>query len=83
MWGWVIVEFNEGNYELAVQHWMISAKMGFEESLNDIKGMFMEGHATKAQYAEALLGVSRRRGRDEGPSARGSEETRSLKCTYS
>ena len=56
MWGWVIVEFNEGNYELAVQHWMISAKMGFEESLNDIKGMFMEGHATKAQYAEALLG---------------------------
>ncbi|EJK74673.1 hypothetical protein THAOC_03638 [Thalassiosira oceanica] len=51
-----IVEYNEGNYNLAVQHWMISAKMGDEDSLNYIKKMFMEGHATKAQYAEALRG---------------------------
>ncbi|EJK45510.1 hypothetical protein THAOC_35874 [Thalassiosira oceanica] len=51
-----VVEFNNGNYELAVQHWMISAKMGYERSLNDIKEMFMEGQATKAQYAEALRG---------------------------
>ena len=35
---------------------MISAKMGFEKSLNNIKKMFMDGHATKAQYAEALIG---------------------------
>ncbi|EJK66574.1 hypothetical protein THAOC_12500 [Thalassiosira oceanica] len=41
-------EFNE-NYELAVQHWMISAKMGYADSLNDIKEMFTGGHATKAQ----------------------------------
>ncbi|EJK64283.1 hypothetical protein THAOC_14996, partial [Thalassiosira oceanica] len=47
---------NNGNHELAVQHWMISAKMGDEDSLNDIKDMFMEGRATKAQYAEALRG---------------------------
>ena len=51
-----VVEFNEGNYELAVQHLMISAKMGYEGSLNGIKDMFKDGHATKAQYAEALLG---------------------------
>ena len=51
-----VVEFNEGNYELAVQHLMISAKMGYERSLNGIKDIFKEGHATKAQYAEALLG---------------------------
>ncbi|EJK75694.1 hypothetical protein THAOC_02574 [Thalassiosira oceanica] len=50
------VEYNNGNYQLAVQHWMISAKMGFEKPLNAIKDMFKEGHATKAQYAEALLG---------------------------
>ncbi|EJK48561.1 hypothetical protein THAOC_32631 [Thalassiosira oceanica] len=50
------VEYYNGNYELAVQHWMISAKMGHEKSLNDIKEMFKKGHATKAQYAEALLG---------------------------
>ena len=49
-------EHEDGNYELAVQHWMVSAKMGQEESLNNIKTMFKEGHATKAQYAEALLG---------------------------
>ena len=51
------VEFDdEGNYELALQHWMISAKMGYEESLDGIKKLFMSGHATKAQYAEALRG---------------------------
>ena len=51
-----LVEYNNGNYELAMQHWMISAKMGLEDSLNDIKDMFKEGYATKAQYAEALIG---------------------------
>ena len=30
--------------------------MGHEKSLNSIKKMFKEGHATKAQYAESLLG---------------------------
>ena len=48
-----VVEYTEENDELAV---MISAKMGYEESLDCIKEMFMEGHATNAQYAEALRG---------------------------
>ena len=51
-----IVENGNGNYQLAVQHWMISAKMGLELSLNSIKEMFKGGRATKEQYAEALLG---------------------------
>ncbi|EJK56527.1 hypothetical protein THAOC_23568 [Thalassiosira oceanica] len=51
-----IDEYENGNHELAVQHWMISAKMGDDDSLNEIKDMFMKGHATKAQYAEALKG---------------------------
>ncbi|EJK58156.1 hypothetical protein THAOC_21738, partial [Thalassiosira oceanica] len=50
------VEYENGNYELVVQHFMISAKMGHEESLHIIKEMFKDGRATKAQYAEALLG---------------------------
>ena len=50
------VEYNKQNYELAVQHWMISSKMGDEDSLNRIKYMFKMGQATKEQYAEALLG---------------------------
>ncbi|EJK53003.1 hypothetical protein THAOC_27636, partial [Thalassiosira oceanica] len=37
------VELRNGNHELAVQHWMISAKMGHKKSLNVIKEMFMEG----------------------------------------
>jgi len=50
------IEYGNGNYELAVQHWMISAKMGHGDSLNNIKKLFKKGHATKAHYAEALLG---------------------------
>ncbi|EJK51618.1 hypothetical protein THAOC_29194 [Thalassiosira oceanica] len=53
-----IAEYKQGNCELAVQHYMISAKMGCENSLNTIKEMFMEGRATKAQYAKALQGDS-------------------------
>ncbi|EJK66747.1 hypothetical protein THAOC_12300 [Thalassiosira oceanica] len=49
-------EFNNENCELAVQHFMISAKMGYEYSLNAIREMFMKGQATKAHYAEALRG---------------------------
>ncbi|EJK55792.1 hypothetical protein THAOC_24433, partial [Thalassiosira oceanica] len=49
-------ELNKGNCELAVQHYMISAKMGHEKSLNVIKKRFIGGGATKAQYAEALRG---------------------------
>ena len=50
------VEFRNGNYELALQHLIISAKMGYEESLTFTRKMFMDGHATKVQYAEALRG---------------------------
>ena len=50
------VEHENGNHELALQHWMITAKMVYEMSLNGIKDLFKEGHASKAQYAEALIG---------------------------
>ena len=49
-------ELQKGNHQLAVQHWMISAKMGYENSLNSIKKRFKEGQATKKQYVEALFG---------------------------
>ena len=35
---------------------MISAKLGHEESLNNVKILFMNGLATKADYAAALRG---------------------------
>ena len=51
-----VIEASSGNWELAVQHCMISAKMGYDLSLNFIKDLFLKGTATKAQYAEALRG---------------------------
>ncbi|EJK43952.1 hypothetical protein THAOC_37554 [Thalassiosira oceanica] len=50
------VELIKGNYDRAVRHFFISAKMGIKESLDEIKKMFALGLATKAQYAETLKG---------------------------
>ncbi|EJK54036.1 hypothetical protein THAOC_26414 [Thalassiosira oceanica] len=47
---------DRGNYDRAVRHFLISAKMGEKESLELIKEAFMGGIATKEQYAEALKG---------------------------
>ncbi|EJK64853.1 hypothetical protein THAOC_14369 [Thalassiosira oceanica] len=52
------MEYNDGNYDLALQHWMISAKLGHEGSLSYVKRLFMEGLATKADYAAALRGAA-------------------------
>ena len=49
-------EINSGNYDCAVKHFLISAKMGHKNSLVTIKKHFMTGAATKEQYAEALKG---------------------------
>ncbi|EJK46671.1 hypothetical protein THAOC_34652 [Thalassiosira oceanica] len=49
-------EHRNGNYERAVRHWLISAKMGCEKSLESMKGMFVGGIATKQQYTDALKG---------------------------
>ncbi|EJK67595.1 hypothetical protein THAOC_11345 [Thalassiosira oceanica] len=49
-------EYKDGNYDLALQHFLISAKLGQENSLNRVKALFMSGLATKADYAAALRG---------------------------
>ena len=49
-------ELEEGSHDRAVRHWLISAKMGLKESLENIKNAFMKGIATKDQYTEALKG---------------------------
>ena len=51
-----IEEGNAGNDDLALQHFLIAAKMGHKGALENVKMMFMEGLATKANYAEALRG---------------------------
>ncbi|EJK45724.1 hypothetical protein THAOC_35642, partial [Thalassiosira oceanica] len=51
-----IIEDKARNYDIALQHYMIAAKLGHQGSLNNIKKMFMDGLATKSDYAEALRG---------------------------
>ncbi|EJK74650.1 hypothetical protein THAOC_03660 [Thalassiosira oceanica] len=50
------IERNVGNYEIALQHFLISAKLGHDDSLGDVKRLFIAGLATKADYAAALRG---------------------------
>ena len=45
-----------GNYDIALQHWKIAAKMGDQNALDAVKKMFMGGLVTKADYATALRG---------------------------
>ena len=49
-------EYRAGNHDLALQHWMIAATLGYEKSLNNVKSHFINGLATKADYAAALRG---------------------------
>ena len=63
MCGHVLARYNLGciegkaeNYDLSLQHFSISAKLGDQESLNMVKTFFMNGLATKADYAAALCG---------------------------
>lgn len=58
---------HRGNYDRAARHFLISAKMGHEESLDKIKNMFTQGHATKSQYAEALTGYQNALGEMKSP----------------
>ncbi|EJK61505.1 hypothetical protein THAOC_17993 [Thalassiosira oceanica] len=50
------VEKDAGNHDLALQHRMISAAMGHDDSLTAVKTFLMAGLATKADYAAALRG---------------------------
>ena len=49
-------ELRKGNCDRAVKHFLISAKMGLKESLENIKKLFTVGLATKEHYTEALKG---------------------------
>ncbi|EJK47289.1 hypothetical protein THAOC_34002 [Thalassiosira oceanica] len=50
------LEKNAGNNDLALQHFLISAKLGCDDSLSNVKKMYVDGNATKADYAAALRG---------------------------
>ena len=51
-----VLEYEEGHLNLAIQHFLISAKMGHEASMINIKELFAQGFATENTCTEALLG---------------------------
>ncbi len=51
-----IEEGNNGRYDRAVKHFIIAAKLGFDEALEEMKNYFAAGLASKEDYAAALRG---------------------------
>ena len=49
-------EYACSQYERAVKHWMISAKLGHDKSLDKLKDFYREGHVRKDDFAAALRG---------------------------
>ena len=53
-----VSEWNNGNEERAVKHWLISAKQGFKPSLDELKQVYTDqkGLISKEDFASALRG---------------------------
>ena len=49
-----VVEEQVGNYDRALKHYMIAARDGYSNSLENIKRVYKNGNATKDDYAKAL-----------------------------
>ena len=47
-------EYNAGNANRAVKHWMIAAGAGLDVSLEQIRECFLKGYATKSDFEKAL-----------------------------
>ena len=47
-------DWKAGNMDRALRHFIIAAGMGYSDSFENIKLMFMNGQATKEDYAKAL-----------------------------
>ena len=47
-------EDNSGNDDRALNHYMIAVRSGHTNSVKEIQQMYMDGHATKDHYANAL-----------------------------
>ena len=69
------IEKNAGNIERALKHYLIAVRGGYADSLNKIKELYLNGHATKDDYRKALkvyqeyLGEIKSAQRDEAAAA--------------
>ena len=49
-----VLEKQAGNMDRALRHWIIAVKGGKKKSLDSIKRLYSNGHATKDDYGQAL-----------------------------
>jgi tetratricopeptide (TPR) repeat protein len=47
-------ELDNGRYERAKKHFIIAANLGYQDSLNELREGYANGHASKEDYANAL-----------------------------
>jgi TPR repeat protein len=47
-------EWNNGRFERAKKHWIIAANLGYHKSLDALRQLYADGHASKEDYAGAL-----------------------------
>ena len=47
-------EARAGNYDRAIKHYMIAAGGGYSDSVKSIQQLYLDGHATKEDYTNAL-----------------------------
>ena len=48
------IEEHNGRFERAKKHLIIAAKLGYEDSLKDLRKLYADGHARKEDYSDAL-----------------------------
>ena len=49
-----VSEYNAGNYDRALKHYMIAVRGGHTDSVKEIQQLYKDGHVTKDHYANAL-----------------------------
>ena len=47
-------EYNEGNHQRAMKHFIISSRAGYKDSVDMVKKGYMHGDVTKEEYANTL-----------------------------
>jgi len=51
-----VIEWEAGNYDRTIKHYILAAREGESNSLKNMKSMYMGGQASKDDYAKALRG---------------------------
>jgi TPR repeat protein len=49
-----VEEWNSGRFERAKKHFIIAANLGYKDSLELLRQLYANGHASKEQYADSL-----------------------------